>query len=174
MSDERLDRYYEILEIKPDATFQELERAYRLMKRIYSAPTTAAAVPAMQEFSEARRREILEDIEKAYQVLKQQFQVRRHVVRPRAPEFGPDTTFSGDMLRRVRLEIGITMDEMAEKTHVRRDYLEAIESENFNQLPPAAVYVRGFVRAYLEYLGLEGTQALDGYMERYREWSESQ
>lgn len=173
MSDESLDRYYDVLEIKPDATFQELERAYRLMRRIYSAPTTAASVPAMREFSETRRQEILEEIEEAYGILKRQFQVRRHVVRPRAPEFGPDTTFSGEMLRRVRMEIGITVAEMAEKIHVRRDYLEAIESENFALLPQAVVYVRGFVQAYLEYLGMDETQALDGYMARYREWCDN-
>jgi len=169
MTDDRFERYYRVLEVSPGASLQELERAYRLLRRIYREPMSAAAVPGMREFSDARRQEILDEIEEAYAVLKEQFKVTRQALQSRTPVEVPDQPITGAVLRQMREEMQIPLSEMAEKTNIRTTYLEALEAERFDVLPPAAVYVRGFVRAYLEFLGLTRSDLVDQYMARYRE-----
>ncbi len=47
-------------------------------------------------------------------------------------------------------------------TRIRRSYLEALEAEDLDALPPS-VYTRGFVRTYAEYLGLNRAAMVDLY-----------
>ncbi|MDI3256334.1 MAG: helix-turn-helix domain-containing protein [Kyrpidia sp.] len=65
----------------------------------------------------------------------------------------------GQFLRRTREDRGLTLEEAAEATKIRRAYLEAIERGDWSALPPA-VYARGFVRSYAEFLGLDGNEVL--------------
>ncbi len=60
----------------------------------------------------------------------------------------------GEILRKTREAKGITLDEVAETTKIRRKYLEAIEQEDFQSLP-GEVYAKGFVTAYLKYLDIK-------------------
>jgi cytoskeletal protein RodZ len=64
----------------------------------------------------------------------------------------------GETLRQARLDKGVSLADAARDTRIRRSYLEALESEDLAALP-AAVYTRGFLRTYAEYLGL-GAQAM--------------
>ena len=64
----------------------------------------------------------------------------------------------GETLRQARLDKGVSLADAARDTRIRRSYLEALESEDLASLP-AAVYTRGFLRTYAEYLGL-GAQAM--------------
>jgi cytoskeleton protein RodZ len=68
----------------------------------------------------------------------------------------------GETLRRARLDKGLSLADAARDTRIRRGYLEALEAEDFNQLPPS-VYTRGFVRTYAEYLGLNPQAMVDLY-----------
>ncbi|MBV9356849.1 MAG: DUF4115 domain-containing protein [Chloroflexi bacterium] len=68
----------------------------------------------------------------------------------------------GETLRHARLDKGVSLDAAAEDTRIRRGYLEALEAEDFNALPPS-VYTRGFVRTYAEYLGLNPRAMVDLY-----------
>jgi len=76
--------------------------------------------------------------------------------------------FSGHVLQRVRNVLGITLDELAQQTKIRRTYLEYLESEQFDALP-AEVYVKGFVTIVANTLRLPTPQTVDEYMHRYRE-----
>lgn len=60
----------------------------------------------------------------------------------------------GESLRRARAERGITIEQAAEHTRISAAFLRALEAEAFDQLP-APVYVRGFLRSYATYLGLD-------------------
>lgn len=60
----------------------------------------------------------------------------------------------GESLRRARAERGITIEQAAEQTRISAAFLRALEAEAFDQLP-APVYVRGFLRSYATYLGLD-------------------
>jgi cytoskeletal protein RodZ len=61
----------------------------------------------------------------------------------------------GERLERRRLERGLTLREVEEATKIRTRYLEGLEREDYTQLPDA-VYVRGFLKTYADYLGLDG------------------
>lgn len=51
----------------------------------------------------------------------------------------------GSSLRDMRERRGISLNEVADQTKIRKDYLEALENEDFRRLPPA-VFVCGYVR----------------------------
>lgn len=59
----------------------------------------------------------------------------------------------GKILKETREEKGISLEDVAGTTKIRQKYLEAIEDENFAVLP-GEVYAKGFVIAYLKYLGI--------------------
>jgi len=65
----------------------------------------------------------------------------------------------GELLRSTREAKGISLMQAEEDTRVRRRYLEALEAEDFEQMP-AEVYVRGFLRNYALYLGLDPDEAM--------------
>jgi cytoskeletal protein RodZ len=68
----------------------------------------------------------------------------------------------GETLRQARLDRGASVADAERETHIRRKYLEALESEDYAALP-ALVYVRGFIRSYARYLGLDPEATLDLY-----------
>ena len=67
----------------------------------------------------------------------------------------------GSLLRTSREERHIDLDAVVEATKVRRHYLEALENEEWEKLP-SQVFVKGFLRSYAEFLGLD-TQTVLGY-----------
>jgi cytoskeleton protein RodZ len=70
--------------------------------------------------------------------------------------------FLGETLRQARLDRGASLADAEQDTRIRRKYLEALEAEDYASLP-AVVYVRGFIRAYARYLGLDPEATLDLY-----------
>lgn len=68
----------------------------------------------------------------------------------------------GGLLRGRREERGLTIEQAEEATRIRRRYLQALEDESFADLP-GEVYVRGFLRLYAEYLGLDPAEVLSLY-----------
>lgn len=60
----------------------------------------------------------------------------------------------GFQLKAIRQELGISLEEIAQKTHIRLDYLKAIENGDTNQLPTGPQYM-GFLRLYASELGVE-------------------
>lgn len=60
----------------------------------------------------------------------------------------------GETLRRARLSKNVSFEDAERVTRIRREYLEALEQEEFTKLP-APVYARGFLRSYAGYLGLD-------------------
>jgi cytoskeletal protein RodZ len=72
----------------------------------------------------------------------------------------------GNSLREARMRRGLDYPELEQATKVRAKYLRALEEEEFEILP-APTYVRGFLRAYADYLGLDGQLYVDEYVSRY-------
>jgi len=68
----------------------------------------------------------------------------------------------GQMLKKARLDKGITMDDLQETTKIRKRYLEAIEEGNFKVLP-GNFYVRAFIKSYAEAVGLDPNEVLGLY-----------
>ncbi|WP_299044349.1 helix-turn-helix domain-containing protein [uncultured Thermosynechococcus sp.] len=61
----------------------------------------------------------------------------------------------GAFLRDRRLELGLSLEELAAKTFVRQSILAAIENASLEDLPEP-VYTQGFIRRFADALGLDG------------------
>jgi hypothetical protein len=72
----------------------------------------------------------------------------------------------GTSLREARLRQNIELTDAELATKIRSKYLRALEQEQFEMLP-AETYVKGFLRSYAEYLGLDGQLYVDEYNSRY-------
>ncbi|MGB0631635.1 MAG: RodZ domain-containing protein [Alphaproteobacteria bacterium] len=68
-----------------------------------------------------------------------------------------DATELGAMMREMRENLGHDLEKVAEDLRIRLVYLEAIETGRLGDLPGNA-YVSGFLRAYSDYLGLDGEE----------------
>jgi hypothetical protein len=72
----------------------------------------------------------------------------------------------GNSLREARLRQGLDFPEIEQRTKIRGKYLRALEEEQFDSLP-GQTYVKGFLRSYSEYLGLDGQLYVDEFNSRY-------
>lgn len=70
----------------------------------------------------------------------------------------------GTYLRELRSAKDVSLDEVTRATRVGRAHLEALEAEDLASLP-APVFVRGFIRAYCEFLQADPVEALSRYRE---------
>ena len=68
----------------------------------------------------------------------------------------------GDRLRSARERSGLDLSELAQRTHVRRAYLEALEGGRYADLPED-VYTRNFVRLHAQTVGLDPAPLLELY-----------
>lgn len=68
----------------------------------------------------------------------------------------------GRRLRAAREAKGITLEQAEEDTKIRRKYLQALEAGREVDIP-GEVYLKGFLRSYGNYLGLNGTALVDEY-----------
>jgi len=64
-------------------------------------------------------------------------------------------TSAGGLLRRTREDLGWNIRDVGGALRIRVDYLEALERNTVEGLP-GPTYATGFLRAYAEYLGLDG------------------
>ena len=189
--------HYEILEIQVAATSDEIERAYRLALATYSDDSLAGYsvfekddAAALRERIEAAYR-VLSDSR-----MRSEYDATREVDRDEVPppaessaplvavesttgegpmrlhaaefEHFDDGTgeFDGERLRHFRIRGGMEIEDIARVTKISPTYLRFIEEERFADLPDS-VYVRGFVTAYANSVGLEGKEVAASYMKRF-------
>ena len=72
----------------------------------------------------------------------------------------------GNSLREARERQGLEYPEIELATKIRAKYIRALEEEDFTSIPGDA-YIRGFLRTYAEYLGLDGDVYVDEYASRF-------
>jgi len=84
-----------------------------------------------------------------------------------------DMSSLGEDLRTAREARGLTLSDAAEHIHIRSVYLAAIEAEDWPAIG-APVYVRGFIRTYARFLGLNPEEAVARFAERVPSESPSQ
>ncbi|MFW7380382.1 MAG: helix-turn-helix domain-containing protein [Oligoflexus sp.] len=67
--------------------------------------------------------------------------------------------------------LSVSQEEIQDKTKISLQYIKAIENDDFRCLP-SIVYVKGFLKCYLQYLGLEQESAriIDAFTETYQNW----
>jgi cytoskeletal protein RodZ len=71
----------------------------------------------------------------------------------------------GATLREARVRRRLTLQQVEEDTKIRVKYVQAMENEDF-ELMPGPTYVKGFLRSYAAYLGLDARIILDEYRSR--------
>jgi len=68
----------------------------------------------------------------------------------------------GDVLRLARINQGLSLEELQEKTEIQLHFLEAMEADDFDQLP-STFYARSFLRKYAWAVELDERIVLDAY-----------
>lgn len=77
----------------------------------------------------------------------------------------------GNNLREARQRRRIDLVIAEQDTKIRSKYLAALETEDFDVLP-GPVFVRGFLRTYSRYLGLDAQLFIDEYNARFGRFEE--
>ena len=72
----------------------------------------------------------------------------------------------GNSLREARLRQGLDHAQVELATKIRAKYIRALEEEEFAVLP-GGTYIKGFMRSYAEFLGLDGQLYVDEYNSRH-------
>jgi curved DNA-binding protein CbpA len=191
--------HYEILETHLAATRDEVERAYRLALATYTDDSLAGYsvfaegdAAALRERVEAAYR-VLADSR-----MRSEYDATLDVDRdeslppaePSAPLVPVESAisegslplqmaefthvddgsgeFDGERLRHFRIRSGMEIEDIARVTKISPTYLRFIEEERFADLPDS-VYVRGFVTAYANCVGLEGKDVAASYIKKFDE-----
>lgn len=181
--------HYEVLAVDRGASDEEIRRAYRKTREIY----TADAVALSGLLTDEDLSSMVARIEEARDVLLDPARRRPYELsvtpeseRARAPEVAADaasaelelpaaampeltaeTEYTGALLRAIREARGVRLDEVASRTKIALGFLKALEDEEFTTLPQA-VYARGFVTEVAKFLKLDVEQVVRTYMHRYR------
>lgn len=177
----REQNLYEVLEVSPDASPEQLARAYALAKGHFSG----ASLGSYSLFDSAERTEVLARIEDAWRTLSNREQRARYdrevlgrVPAPAspsgtgappasaAPPAAPPLSLievTGASLRARRESLGVPLQEIACNTRISIAYLQFIEEDHIRGLPHDA-YLRGYLAQYAKAVGLDPHTVSDGYI----------
>jgi Helix-turn-helix domain len=72
----------------------------------------------------------------------------------------------GNSLREARVRQGLDYPQVELATKIRARYIRALEEEQFEVLP-SGTYIKGFMRSYADFLGLDGQLYVDEYNSRH-------
>jgi cytoskeleton protein RodZ len=79
----------------------------------------------------------------------------QHTHNPEEDDESRGETEIGRFLEQKRKERGLSLEEVEQATKIRKRYLTGLERDNYSILPDA-VYARGFLKTYANFLGLDG------------------
>lgn len=169
---------YELINVEPWASPGEIRRAYHMGLATYG-PNSIAAHNLLEEEERANMRRRLEA---AYRTLMDPERrttydrsLSGHTIEPGpgspvdvptsqpAPVEGPPS-YSGPDLKRYREALGISLKSIAYDTKIKIHHLEAIEAENFDDLP-GPFFLRGFIKAYASCLKLDPEELLREFLQ---------
>ena len=74
----------------------------------------------------------------------------------------------GEVLRLAREQQGLTLQDVSDALNIKREYLEALEKDEYDAIP-GAVFVKGFLRNYGNFLELDGIALAREYKENVEE-----
>jgi len=74
----------------------------------------------------------------------------------------------GPAMRAARERKGVTLSAISVRTRIAEYYLEDIEDERFDRLPPP-IYLRSYIRQYAAAVGVDEERAVEAYMARYND-----
>lgn len=181
--------HHDLLEIERGASDEEVRRAYKRCREVYSHDALCCyGLFEPHEIEKMRAR-----LDEAFDVLADPGRRRPYELsvfsdepepvpadpgpipeeeplRP-PPEITADTLFTGALLRHVRESQRITLLEVNQRTKVSLPYLKAIEDDDFSKLPEV-VFTSGFLREFARCLKLDPQQVSRTYLSRYKQYLE--
>ena len=72
---------------------------------------------------------------------------------------------SGKDLKKIRDELGVSLEMVADMAKVRVVFLRAIEEDQFEKTP-SRMFLKSFLRAYAQYIGLDADLVASRYLKR--------
>jgi curved DNA-binding protein CbpA len=84
---------------------------------------------------------------------------------PVIQEILANDVLSGKDLKKIRDELGVSLEQIAEMVKVRIVYLHAIEDDQFEKTP-SRIFLKGFLRAYAQCMGLDADIVASRYLKR--------
>lgn len=84
-----------------------------------------------------------------------------------------ETHSAGQTLLQVRLERGLSLEDVSKQTFIKLHYLQALEEDRF-ELLPAPVYTCGYIRQYARILNLDETDIVQRYQEARKLYAAAQ
>ena len=72
----------------------------------------------------------------------------------------------GPNLRRIRLQRGITIEQIAERTNIAEDLLEGLERNDFGEWP-TGIFARAYVRQYAYAIGVDPDATVDEFCREF-------
>lgn len=85
-------------------------------------------------------------------------------VQPQTKPIEKQITKVGHLLKEMRLQKGLKINEVAKTLCIRQCYLEAIENSDYKEIP-VFPYGIGFIRSYADFLGLNSSNIIELYKE---------
>jgi len=171
--------YYELLDIDKDSTAKDIQDAYLFSITKYH-PDSIASYGLL---SDEQKKQMLERIEEAYKTLinedKREYYDKNILNLKRDKTFYKKETkkdikilkekqkersvrINGQVLKNIRELKGTTLEEISKKTKISLFYLKAIEEDNYKAFP-AEIFLKGFLRSYAKYLGLDPEEIVRNY-----------
>jgi cytoskeletal protein RodZ len=71
----------------------------------------------------------------------------------------------GQYLCHMRTQKGVSLEDISKATRIDPRYLQAVEENDFSQLPRAEVFAKAYVKAYARCLSLEEAEVLRRFAE---------
>ncbi|MDZ7672383.1 MAG: DUF4115 domain-containing protein [Halanaerobiales bacterium] len=68
----------------------------------------------------------------------------------------------GTRLKKARKSLGLTIEDIQDKSKIKKSYLKAMENDNFEKLP-GNVYTKVYIRGYAKIVGLDPQEILAEY-----------
>jgi len=176
MNEESLQASYDLFGLSDGASMDEVEKACRELRNLYSEESLAT----YSLLDGAERQEKLEALLEAYERI-----LQAHSHPPKAEvdperEAEPVTADAqkicidadlqeepGLFLQQSRQALGLSLQDVAERTKIRSSFLQSIEEQRFDFLP-APVYLRGFLREFARMVNVPDANVLvEAFMAQY-------
>ncbi len=187
LTSEERSRCFRVLELRPNASMQDIRNSYQRLKELYASENIAVSA-VVEDFPAEYKKEILGQIDEAYNNLvgfykdkEKETEIKEKKERERnilaydddLREYVANVqSFSGEILKKIREKLKVELVEIANFTKIRRQYFDDIENEKFVSFT-SEVYLRGYVIAYAHYLVLDPARVANDYVARYRAWKTS-
>ena len=171
------ENYYELLEVTPLATPDQIQKAYEHIKKTFAEDSLAI----YSLFPTDDRKQLLERIERAYRVLmnessRRQYNLDMGLIQNSGPSVNPSPSappseivsnlpepLTGKALKDIREHLGISLSDISSRTRIHLPYLEFIEADRPEKLPHR-VYLRGYLVQYAQIIGLDPNRVVHGYL----------